>query len=398
MMSAITISKLQARKFLLYYHGLYGEFAFRGKHGIMDFIRRVGCIQFDPLDVVGKNAELVLQSRIQDFESTMLGSLLYSERQLIDYWDKNMSIFPVEDWPYFRSYRNSLMGWCNSNMDIVERVRSDIELRGPLCSGDLQFDEKVQWSWGPTRLSRAALEGMYHAGSLVIHHKSNTRKYYELAERLIPEQLYGAPDPFLSKEQHDDWNVLRRIGSVGLLWNRPSDAWLGIRGLKSLQRNEAFARLLAKKLINEVNVEGLPHPLYMRHSDEAVFNHALSLEPTEHRTSILAPLDNLLWDRTLIKQLFDFEYRWEVYKPIAIRQYGYYVLPVLFGDKLIARFEPMKHKNNTPLVIKNWWWEDNVNVTGPMKDSILECLNRFAHILDTVIQEDTLLFMNTDIQ
>ena len=137
----------------------------------------------------------------------------------------------------------------------------------------------------------------------------------------------------------------------------------------------------------------------MRSSDQDVFNQALSYEPTEHRASILAPLDNLLWDRTLIKQLFDFDYRWEVYKPVAIRQYGYYVLPVLYGNQLVARFEPMKHKKNTPLTIKNWWWEDNVNVTRPMQESILKCLNRFARISwSSNFQEGTYPFMNSDLQ
>jgi uncharacterized protein YcaQ len=382
-MTGITLTKLQARKFLLFYHGLYGEFSFAGKDGIMAFIRRVGCIQFDPLNVVGMNPELVLQSRIKDFNRSMLGELLYADRQLIDYWDKNMSIFPVEDWPYFLRYRNSLQTWCNSNKDTVDRVYADITNRGHLCSGDLQYDEKVDWAWGPTRLSRAALEGMYHAGSLVIHHKANTRKYYDLAERLIPENLYLAPDPFQTNEQHDDWNVLRRIGSVGLLWNRPSDAWLGIRGLKSAQRNESYARLIDEKKIIEINVEGIQHPLYMRSRDLHTLNQALSYEPTELRSSILAPLDNLLWDRVLIKQLFDFEYRWEVYKPVAIRQYGYYVLPVLYGDKLVARFEPVKHRKNEPFSIKNWWWEDQVTVTKPMQESIQECLERFAGFLGT---------------
>ncbi|MBP1989882.1 DNA glycosylase AlkZ-like family protein [Paenibacillus eucommiae] len=96
-MTTITLTKLQVRRFLLSYHGLYGDFNFTGKNGIMSYIRRVGCIQFDPLNVVGMNPELVLQSRIKDFDRSMLWELLYKERELIDYWDKNMSIFPKED-------------------------------------------------------------------------------------------------------------------------------------------------------------------------------------------------------------------------------------------------------------------------------------------------------------
>ncbi|RKP51654.1 winged helix-turn-helix domain-containing protein [Cohnella endophytica] len=383
-MAAIAITKQQARRFMLILQGLSGDFEFRGKEGMLAYFRRVGCIQYDPLNVVGTNPELVLQSRIEDFDRGMLSGLLYQDRKLIDYWDKQMSIFPVEDWPYFKRLREHYGAWCLSNESAVNRVRSEIESRGFLCSGDLDDDEKVDWAWGPTRLSRAALEGMYHGGHLSIHHKVNTRKYYDLTERLIPEELHASPDPFETDEQYYAWYVLRRIGSVGLLWNRPSDAWLGIRGLKSSQRNEAFARLTEEKLIVDIQVEGIAHPLYMRTEDEPFLREALSYNSREERASILAPLDNLLWDRQLIKELFDFEYRWEVYKPAAERQYGYYVLPVVYGDRIVARFDPVKHRKNTPFSIRQWWWEEHVDANNAtMRESVTKCLEQFAANLGT---------------
>ncbi|CAH0122438.1 MULTISPECIES: winged helix-turn-helix domain-containing protein [unclassified Paenibacillus] len=382
-MAAITLTKREARKFLVYYHGLYGEFDYIGKDGVMAYIRRAGCIQFDPLNVVGMNPELVLQSRVKDFDRSMLWDLLYKERKLIDYWDKNMSIFPLEDWPYFLRCRNGYQAWCNAHQDVVDRVYAAIEQRGHLSSGDLDYSEKVDWAWGPTRLSRAALEGMYHAGLLAIHHKEDTRKYYDLTERLIPEQLHAMPDPFETDEQYYEWYVYRRIGSVGLLWNKPSDAWLGIRGMKSAQRNEAFRRLIEKEKLTEVHVEGLQFPLYIRSEDLDVLHKALSYVPSKVRSSILAPLDNMLWDRGLIKELFDFEYRWEVYKPVAERKYGYYVLPVLYDDKIVARFEPAKQRKNDPFSIQNWWWEEGISVNESMQASLMECFERFAAFLGT---------------
>ncbi|WP_258959186.1 winged helix-turn-helix domain-containing protein [Paenibacillus tyrfis] len=382
-LTPILLTKSQAKRFLLYYHGLYGDFEFTGPEGIVSYIRRVGCIQFDPLNVVGMNPELVLQSRIKDFNRSMLRDLLYNERKLIDFWDKNMAIFPVEDWPYFSKFRKKYQAWCAAHQSTVDKIYEDIKKRGALCSGDLHFDEKIDWGWGPTRLARAALEGMNYAGLLVIHHKVNTRKYYDLAERHIAEELYCAPEPFQSDEQYYDWNVLRRIGSIGMLWNRPSDGWLGISGMKSLQRNEAFMRLLSGNRIVEIHVEDLEHPLYIRSTDLELLNKALSENPAMECSSILAPLDNMLWDRNLIQALFDFEYRWEVYKPAAERKFGYYVLPVLYGDRIVARFEPQQHKNGAPLAIKNWWWEDPISVTTSMKESVLDCLERFAAYLGT---------------
>jgi uncharacterized protein YcaQ len=92
-------------------------------------------------------------------------------------------------------------------------------------------------------------------------------------------------------------------------------------------------------------------------------------------------LDNLLWDRQLIKELFGFEYKWEVYKPVTERNYGYYVLPVLYGDRFVARFEPGRDKKNNALVIKNWWWEPEVERNAGMNEDLRDCFQRFKSYL-----------------
>ena len=97
----------------------------------------------------------------------------------------------------------------------------------------------------------------------------------------------------------------------------------------------------------------------------------------------MAPLDNLLWDRNMLRELFDFEYRWEVYKPVAERKYGYYVLPVLYGDKFIARFEPGKDRANKALMIKNWWWEPGIKPSAAMRHALQLCFQRFRNYLGT---------------
>jgi len=101
------------------------------------------------------------------------------------------------------------------------------------------------------------------------------------------------------------------------------------------------------------------------------------------RAVILAPLDNLLWDRRCIKALFGFDYVWEVYKPVAERRYGYYVLPVLYGDRFIARFEPGRIKDSGALVIKNWWWETGISPSKTMGLELARCIKRFLRFLGT---------------
>ena len=380
----ISLTKHQARRFILAHQGLWPPYGLEGKSGILSYIQRVGCIQFDPLNIVGHNQELVLQARIANFQSSVLQELLYNDRKLVDGWDKNMSIYCIEDWPCFiRNRERAKHNRYNSSqlISVLPQVRREIEVRGPLSSSDLDYNQTVNWSWAPTRLSRAALESMYFRGELIIHHKSNTRKVYDLASRHLPEELLQAPDPNESEEQYYDWYVLRRIGSIGLLWNKSGDGWLGISGIKSRERSEALTRLLKQEQVIEVGVEGIKHVLYMRSIDKPCLNSSLQQEGLPNRASILAPLDNLLWDRQLAKELFDFDYRWEVYKPVSERSYGYYVLPVLYGDQFVARFEPGRDKKSGALIIKNWWWEPGVNQSEKICSEIRYCFKQFISYL-----------------
>ncbi len=381
----VELTKQQARRFILAHQGLWPPYELEGKSGVLDYVRRVGCIQFDPLNIVGRNPELALQARVSGFRPAMLEELLYEDRKLLDGWDKNMSIYCVEDWPYFRRRREYARQRPGRSPEavksIVPRVRQEIEERGPLSSIELDFDQTVDWSWAPTRLARAALESMYWWGELVIHHKVNTRKVYDFARRHIPAQILSASDPNETEEQFHDWHVLRRIGSVGLLWNKAGGAWLGARGIKSKERTAALARLLRQGKVMEVRVEGIEPSLYMRSEDRTILDNMLDSDTLSPRAAILAPLDNLLWDRRFAEELFDFYYVWEVYKPVAERRYGYYVLPILYGDRFVARFEPGRDKKSGALLIKNWWWEDGVNPSEKMQSELRRCFERFLGIL-----------------
>lgn len=384
-MESLTLTARQARRCLLAHQGLWPPYELAGKAGVLDYIRRVGCIQFDPLDIVSRNPELLLQARVADFSPAMLQELLYEERKLLDGWDKNLSIYRVEDWPCFQRHRETVAHSHGSSaasvQAILPQVREALQERGPLSSADLHLDQTVDWWWAPTRLARAALESMYFWGELIIHHKVGTRKVYDLAQRHLPPELLSARDPNETEEQYHDWYVLRRIGSVGLLWDRSGDAWLGISGMKSKERQAALTRLLARGKLVEVRVEGIEQAFYLRSEDRPCLDRALDSDDPAPRASILAPLDNLLWDRRLVNALFGFDYRWEVYKPLGERRYGYYVLPVLYGDRFVARFEPGRDRKNGAVRIKQWWWEPGVTPSQGMQSDLLGCFRRFLGFL-----------------
>lgn len=382
----LSLSKAQARRLMLAHQGLWPPCQLPGKAGILAYIRRVGCIQFDPLNIVGRNPELVLQSRVAGFQPAMLDELLYQDRQLVDGWDKNMSIYGVQDWPYFARRREAARRHPGKSPDAVyaaaAQVYQAIEERGPLSSLDLDLDQVVDWAWAPTRLGRAVLESMYFWGDLVIHHKVRTRKVYDLARRHIPAELLSAADPNETEEQYRTWYVRRRIGSLGLLWNRAGEAWLEVPA-KSKERQIALDGLLAQGLIRPLHVVGIDQTFYMRREDEPTLDQVLDLVEPPPCAAILAPLDNLLWDRELTRVLFDLDYRWEVYKPATERRYGYYVLPILYGDRFIARFEPGRDKKSGALIVKNWWWEDGISPSDEVRSAIKGCFERFMRYLGT---------------
>lgn len=370
-------------------HGLLGEHQYVLKSGVMEFTRQVGCLQYDPIDICGKNAELVLQSRIRGFSKNMLEELLYEDRLLMDYPDKNLAIISIEDWPYFERYRQAARQHAESypQMETLTRqVRDYIQQVGPVSSnelnalqleGDFTWRSAIHWSSG-NNVSRSVLEQMYSTGELVIHHKKGTRKYYDLAEKHIQSDLLHAPEPLLNELDHHKWRVLRRIGAVGLLWNRASDAWLNIWGLKTEQRNRAFHELLLEDRIIAVEVEQLKERLYCRTEDLPMIEHILQNPELQERCELIAPLDNLMWDRKLIYALFEFDYKWEIYTPALKRKFGYYVLPLLYGDRFIGRAEIIVERKSGRLVVKHVWYEKDMQPTEELVAVVKECFERFA--------------------
>ena len=389
-----TITKQQAAQFILAKQGLIGAYRFIGKAGAFAYVRQAGCIQFDPVDVCSRNAELTLQSRVKGFRKSMLRELLYEDRKLVDYADKELSIWPAEDWPYFSSYRNrsrQLSDTFEGMRELKEEAIAYIRENGPVCSdtlpitGEIFWHSSMHWSGNWEKKSPAArsvLEQLYTDGVLIIHHKNGSRKYYDLAEKHLPAEVLKADNPFRSDPDFLSWRVLRRIGAVGLLWDKNSTAFLGI-DLKADLRKKVLSNLSAEKKIRSVMVEGVKVPFYYRTEDEALMQEILGghadLKP---RMSFIAPLDPLLWDKALILALWDFRYSWEIYTPAAKRKYGYYTLPVLYGDRFAGRIEAVPDRKGGVLQVKGLWWEPGIRQTKALNSALERALKNFAKFND----------------
>ena len=389
-----TITNEQARQFILLKQGLIGTYRFIGKVGAYEYVRQAGCIQYDPVDVCGKNAELTLQSRVKGFKKSMLQDLLYKDRELVDYADKELSIWLTEDWPYFSSYRDrsrELGDTFEGLAELKAQAISYIKENGPVSSDTLPIEGEIYWhssmhwsgNWHKkSQAARSVLEQLYTDGKLVIHHKKGSRKYYDLADRYIPDTVLNAENPCTDEDDFIAWRVLRRIGAVGLLWDKNSTALLGIN-INAEKRKRILERLTAEEKITPIFVEGFKQLFYYRFEDEELMQQVLQgnadLKP---RMSFIAPLDPLMWDKAFIKALWDFQYSWEIYTPAVKRKYGYYTLPILYGDKFVGRIEAIPDRKEAVLKVKGLWWEKEIRQTKKITLVLERTLKSFAKFND----------------
>lgn len=377
-MPEITLTKQEVWRYLLHYQHLTAQTALKDDDAVVEFVRKVGCIQFDPLDQTGKNHDLVLQARRLDYRKGALYGLLYEDRRLFDVWDKNMSICVMEDWPCFTKNHAHLAEDLARFGAHVETVNVYLREHGVACSSDIDLGYNIHWNYSTQRLSRAVLECMCYTGRTVVHHKKGSRRYYALTDQVVPEHLRLTPDPHVDEEAYCRWAVLRRINSVGLMWHKNGGAFLGLLYFKTPQRELGFTSLLNDGSIAPVSVEGLKVPLYLDTRHLPLLQRHTVMPVSGEDIRILAPLDNLLWDRDLVTALTGFDYVWEVYVPASKRKYGYYVLPVLAGEDFIGRIELTTDKKRKTLIVQNFWWEPHVTNKRRCKILLKKALQRFS--------------------
>ena len=330
----------------------------------MRVFERLGSIQFDPLEVAGRNHDLVLLARIHGYRREWTDALLYEERRLYESYNKGLSLLPVSELPWFRLTwdRNQARHEGSTFVEhapLVEELLERIRSGGPLSSTDVETRASIDWFWRPTNQVRAVLEALAMTGRLGLARRQGNRRYYDLAERLFdPELLARRPDPH-EQARH---RLLSRVRAQGLLGRSGTgEVWYGTApgtrkdGYEGPTRRELHDELEAAGELVPVVVEGLKGERFVLGAEAPDL--VERPEPAEPGVAFLAPLDPLVWDRDLLRKLFDFDYLWEVYVPEAKRRWGYYVLPLLYGDRFVGRIEPRIDRRGRTLRVLGVWWE-----------------------------------------
>ncbi len=382
-------SKSQVKKFLLYYQGLLAPI-FNKKEGVMEYFDRVGCIQYDPLTIIARNADLVLQSRIKNYQETMLNELLYKDRLLIDGWDKQMSIYPISDYPFMKPIRErqknnaiKTMQYRNTTnaLDMIDDVLSYVTQNGPTYPHDLKSSSSGSSNWGSNKLSSVALDYLYNTGVLAIANKKNAVKQYDLIENLYPQELLHKEFPY--NDNFKEWiklYLLRKINSIGLYWSRSSIVYQTKFTSNAQERNKLIKELVDEGLLILINIIGSKYNYYISLEN---YQTLVTIDQINYKEQVMfiAPLDNVLWDRDFVKEIFDFDYVWEVYKPETLRKYGYYVIPVLYKDTFVGRFEAKYNRKTKEFILYNWWWEHDTKLTKSLYKQTDLAIKRFMTFL-----------------
>ena len=324
-----------------------------GPDAVLEVVRRLGSVQFDPLAVAGRNHDLVLHARVADYDPAWCDELLYERRELFEAYNKGLSVMPTSELPLYRGSGSAkapqiLAEHAETAQHVLERIRAE----GPLSVFDFERGPGADpwgWEFGSTTVVRAVLEAYTITGVLGLARRDGNRRYYDLMERLFPRELLRREVPLREQIKHRLLSRYRAHGLLGVY----SPAMIGLGGAK--QRNELRDELVEEGEIVPVQVEGVRGKRFVLREDTE-----LLADPPEPPPSVafLAPLDPFDWDTAFLRSLFDFVYVWEVYIPKGKRRWGYYVLPILFRDRFVGRIEPRIDRAGGSVEILGLWWEE----------------------------------------
>jgi uncharacterized protein YcaQ len=391
-MKSIVISKQTARRFVLGRQGLWPGRRWRGKSGTLKAIRTCEAVQLDPLNVVARSQDLVLHSRVLDYKPEYLYKIAYEDRQAFDYggW---LAMYPMSDLPYWRVHMNRrshdkrIEGFVLSHEDLFEQVRAELRKRGPLGNRDLDGNKIGLWNYRGRKDTSLALYDMWLSGELMMHHRVGFDRVYDFRENIAP----GEFDYVATEKEAEEFFARKAVAFAGLKRESTMRGELNYHLRRDYSRAE-IANLnegwKESGLFAQVQVESGRDPYLVLGQDVKALE---SLEkgriptgwnPKETTTleevTFLAPLD-IVNARGRAGKLFDFEYTWEVYTPAHKRRWGYYVLPILYGDDLVARLDPKLDRTTMTLEIKGFWHEADAPVKDPaFAIALAKGLVRFA--------------------
>jgi len=337
-------------------------------------VRRLSCVQLDSISTVERSHRIALGCRIGAYPRDAVTRLL-ADGRLIEYWAHEACLLPADDWPLLRpAMEEGGRRWYGpidrTHPHLREHVLDEIRERGPL--GSRHFDGAARagemWGWKP---AKQMLELLWNHGELVVAGRQGFQRLYDLPERVLAGSILSAPTPLEPERLRT--LALRAVRARGVLTERGIvEHWRLQGGVARIR--DAVAGLVADGLLDRLAVEDGGAPVLVPAGAE------LDVPPPS-AAALLSPFENLLWDRPFAVRIFGFDHLIEVYKPAPQRRFGYYVLPLLWRDRIVGRADLKSERSTGELVVRAFHREDGVRASGALEDAFDRALDRLRRVI-----------------
>jgi uncharacterized protein YcaQ len=326
-----------------------------GIEGTIAFFAKHQCVQVDPIDVAGRNADLTLQSRVDGYRQEYLVNLLYKERRLFEYYCKMLSIMPIHLYPIFKhqmaaySVEKRVRTFFKKYRAETKHILKALE-KGPVSSRDIVDMGTMKSGWGHNaNVSNMILARLWISGRAIIHSREGAVRTYSIPQNVLPKKLLNAEPPNKKEALVEIAKVIVKASRL-VTPNGSLEQWYHVGNSKTVR--EILDRLEKDGEVFEVQLDGSKEKFYAPSSDMKEWGNHQEAEGDYVR--FLAPLDPLLWSRKVFSTIYGRSYSWEVYKKPQDRKYGYYTMPVLFNGEYVGLIEPYFRKTDRVLEIRSF--------------------------------------------
>ena len=368
-----TIRKLSptlARRLAITRQRLAGPRPSNDVNGILEVVRDLGCLQLDPISVVARSHQLVLWSRLGRYDLADLDTLLWRDGSLFEYWAHAASIVLTEDYPIhnllMRTYATGVPRtpgdrkfdtWLKENQALSRHILARLRREGPLAARDFEDKAAAAWystGWTSGRNVSQMLDYLWTKGKIMVAGRSGIQKLWDVGERCLPD---WTPRDRLPRREVVRRAAQKSLRALGVASPRHIVEHFTRRHYTGLA--SVLADLEAEGRVVRVEIDTWPNGKWFIHADDLPLLERLEAGEWQPRTTLLSPFDNLICDRTRTGQLFNFAFSMEIYVPQSKRQYGYYVLPILHGDRVIGRVDPKMNRAQGRLIVNAVYAEPN---------------------------------------
>lgn len=349
-------------------------------------IDRIGLLQIDSVNVVCRSQYLPLLARIGPYRPDALDAAAYGHRDYFETWAHEASLLPVGLHPLLRwrmrpeAMHHRYQRWADVNEKLIEKVYATVEEKGPTAAGDVADGEKRTGPWWDWTSAKTALEWLFATGKVAVATRRNFERLYDVTERVIPTEVLDRPTPTETEARRNLLLIAARA--------------MGVATASDLADYFRMKVTVAKPLIRDLVEAGDLVPIRVEGWKDQAWLHADARIPRDvDACALLSPFDSLVWDRRRTERLFGFHYRIEIYTPAAKRRYGYYVLPFLCGDRLVARVDAKADRAASVLRLPSIHYEEGVD-SGAAASRLDAALGELADWLELERVETGSVYVN----